>query len=102
MKPIIAAAALALLTVNPAFAEDAYNCDPNIDMVETLSQEEHPVLYIPDDWIGRTMIRIEAVTGHPYGKVEAVTVVELPEHDVALVHDIGGCTTIVELDTLFF
>lgn len=102
MKTIITAATLLMLSVLPAVAETVTSCDPVLDPVEGLSQEEWNVLYIPDDWLPRTVARIETETGERYGKVVAVTVVELPETDVAVVFDESGCNYQVELDSNFF
>lgn len=101
MKTIVIVAAF-LLTAAPAVAESVTSCDSFIDPVESLSQETNTVLYIPDDWVTRTAARIESKTGEVYGHVDAITVVETSEHDIAVVFDEGGCNTQVELPRDFF
>jgi hypothetical protein len=99
MKTLTAWAAILLLSTAPTFAEEVTNCDGlgETDVIEALSQEQYPVTYIPDEYVGNATTVIENHTGSRYGKVDAVVVVEMEDHDVAVVFDRGGCITQVDL-----
>ena len=90
MKTLIAWAAL-LLLVSPAAAIEQLPCDSPIDAVETLSQETYDVLEIPDQHLSTAVMVIEEYTGERYGKVGWVSVVQMDDHDVAVIGDITGC-----------